>query len=589
MEIIKSIFFVLIFLITVIGILCVKKTDRKLNILTWITISIVTVFCYQVFTAAILNWVGIPINLISISACNAILSIFIFVKCGSVKNYQKYEISIFDIICLVVLLATVCIVFLRQFGLDLKINYETSDPSQHFQFAMDIVNSESVKGMFFAPLNNGMFLSVASNFINATLLYKAYILTESIMLLLSGLMFLACIRKYLNNGIMKISGLIAVLIYVLGYPLNNMVFGFGYLGVGITLIGFIICVTEMYINDEISKRFNVLLMGLGSLGILTCYVLFAPVVLVSTFACVSIYHLNKKSLLKISTFINYFIMYLIPCIIGFIYIFFDVFFSTGTSVSGAINLEGYIYKDLFSNFILYLPVCLFGIFTLFRNRSHNLVKYMLPILTLYMLFLLYRGLGGHVSSYYYYKNYYFMWLLAMYLFVYGLSIIYKKDALLTIAVMICILILFAINIFNVEKKISEKNALFNSNYVSNSLFNIYNFNMERNVDEGGKLDQNKVDLFSWVAENLTSKGEKIPVVGEWLDYYWFEGISNQRHDEIYPWIMGNYNFFEYIKNDNSVRYLLVLTDSTYYLENQNYYESLTKIYENEKGYVVRIK
>lgn len=153
-----------------------KNYEDSLDGVSWISISIVTSMCFEVFAASVINLFQIPVNLLSLGIINLVVGVFFWFTNLRTRRTQKYFYNTLDILFLVILVAVVFLLASWQFGPSLEIRYETSDPAMHFQLAREIINSQEVSGIFFAPLNNAIILQILSPFMLVSKITKKTII-----------------------------------------------------------------------------------------------------------------------------------------------------------------------------------------------------------------------------------------------------------------------------------------------------------------------------------------------------------------------------------------------------------------------------
>ncbi len=566
-----------------------KKSENKLNGVTWFSITFITLMCYNAFVAAVINLVYIPVNIVSSSVFNILAGAFLWYKIIKEKQRQTYKFSKFDLFAMFLIVVVVMIIALKRYGVQLNLNYDTSDPSIHFQYAMDIVNNQKVSDMYFAPLNNALFIELLSPLFTTVTYYKIFILSDIAMLMLSGMIFYALIEKLMKDNFLKWAGLITSILYMIAYPLNNMLWGFVYLGIGVSVIAYMIMAVDWYIKDELNKIINLIMIALASLGVFLCYVLFMPVVYLGTFICLSIYFYKKAELFTLKTIGRYIIIYLIPIIFGFIYTYFGVF-SDGVTPESAIANEGIIYRDLYSNFIFILPLVLYTICKVIKNRENNSTIFIFISLVVFMAGLLIVGLETmKVSSYYYYKNYYLLWMLTMNFAFYGVYYISKVDKTIIVTGFSVFAALGLMVYFNVEGIIYAKNAIYCVEPYAQIYTGIYSYNYGQFSKPRYFVGNEKHDLYKFAVDNYVSQGEFVPAVGEVEDIYWYEAITNQRQSHLYDWKIGEENYIDIIKNDDDISFVTVFYASNTYVNNIDYFEGLEKLYSNSMGFVCKVK
>ena len=583
MSIVYSTFYAIAWLSIVSGLYFYKKSSQSMAGIIWIPMVIIASMCIQTFTAGILNIVMIPVNLISIAVCEIVMGGFLWYRIIHNKKRQQYTYNKLDFAFVVLLMAAVIIVAVRRYGLHVYINFDTIDPAAHLQDAMNVVNTHKVSGMFYSAINNALLIQLLSPLIAVSRYYKIFVLSEILMLFLSGLAFYAAIRNFVKSTFLYIVGIVITFIYVFGYPLNNMIFGFVYLGMGVTLVAYLIVVTNGYLNEELDKWPAVLLISLGCLGLFESYLLFVPAVFIGIFLIIAVQRKSQKKLFTVHTVIEYLSIFLIPCLFGLYYSYLGIFTGDVTPTSAIAN-EGHIYRDLYSNFILIAPMAITGFWVMLKTKTRNLALYITPVFAIFMGYLLYQGMHGLVSSYYYYKTYYLLWLLVFILVFAGISSLAEKSKPIIIAFGLTWIVLLALLVFKVEENIQSKYPLFSPVIKSSMLTDVYSYNEQKMLVPTYPIP--KLALYDYVYSKLLKQGTLIPLAGYWEDDYWYQAITNQRLTGFNYWVIGEDIYFENLKNQ--AKYVLVLTDSEIYSNHRAYFDSLEKIYWTEAGFIGKL-
>ena len=100
----------------------------------------------------------------------------------------------------------------------------------------------------------------------------------------------------------------------------------------------------------------------------------------------------------------------------------DVFVKDEVTVGNAISAEGSIYRDLYSNFVFFIPIALFGFVLLIKRKKNSFLSWFTPIFVVFTFGMFAVGYKTEaVSTDYYYKNYYLLWTIVFLLIVYGMS------------------------------------------------------------------------------------------------------------------------------------------------------------------------
>ncbi len=88
-----GIIYTLTILLLIIAFILIKKSDKKLNIISFTSITIVLTLCYNAFICYILTFVKIPTTLLNLSIINVVLAGILFYFIFRKKEIQKYEID----------------------------------------------------------------------------------------------------------------------------------------------------------------------------------------------------------------------------------------------------------------------------------------------------------------------------------------------------------------------------------------------------------------------------------------------------------------------------------------------------------------
>ena len=404
-------------------ILIVPKSKEKLNIIKTITITLIALFAYNTFICYILNFINIPITLISLSIVNFIISVLLICKIIKNKEIQKYEIIKRDIISTIVILSIIIITISINFSGISRIRYISMDCTNHYKAAREfsentkLFNKEtenSTTSKCFMPMgyvNVGILFKIFRQYIGTINLYKVYILFESTIYFLVGMMFYFCLQNKIKTKNQILVGIVLSIFYVIGYPFNALICGFHYLLLGIL---YFITIFDVIVNviqtKKIEFKFIVTLLTLLNIGLIFSYALFCPFVYLAEFVYFIIKYKkdkNKKEIFLITIF-----SLILTGLMGCDIVLFQRINELGET---GINIDGWIYKNTFSNIILFLPFVIYYIVKLIKEKGKIFEK---SLIIFFVVFLSLLAIGTKLklcSSYYFYKNYYILWFLIFYM------------------------------------------------------------------------------------------------------------------------------------------------------------------------------
>lgn len=425
MPIIYTISTILIFLLTIL----LKKTEEKLEIVKTLSLTLILELAYNCFVCYVLNLIKIPITLTTLTAVNIIVILIIGFKLLKDKQIQKYKIKPENVLILIffILLSIVLLMYTvsGNFG---KLRYITEDSMNHYIAAREFSEKTTLqKG--FMPMgysNIGIIFKTLMPYIGSIPLSNIYIAFETMIYMLAGLTFIFLLEDYCKGKLKTAIIFIYTIFYILGYPLNAWISGFHYLVIGILYI-----TTILYFIDKIKldEKYEIIMLFLLNIGLIFSYCLFCPVVYLAEFIYFILkYYKNDK--IKLIELIL--ISIVIPGLIGVTYMILP----QKEIIVNGIAQEGYIYKNVWSNFILFIPFALYCIYINIKNKKITIDNVMLAILIIYMLVLFIGMQNKLCSSYYFYKNYFFLWILIIELSIKGMIYFLEKNKLNKIIVSI---------------------------------------------------------------------------------------------------------------------------------------------------------
>lgn len=579
-----SILYIITSLILLTAFLLIKKTDGKENLLFWLLISIILFMCYNSISVYVLSTLGIKASLIIRSIINIFMSFLFYNFYFKNTHIQKYYVDFKDILaCLFILLFCIYVAG-SLFGKNIALKFETTDPASHFNLATRFAESnlllekspadplygQSKCTMFFSYTNLGTLFQLAPKNISFIILGKIFVLFESFIFLISGLLlYFTITMKRKNNKIGLLTMILSILIsilYLFGYPLNNLIFGFHYLGLGVLLINtIIIFVTLIFSKKFITNKLIIILTVIVIFSIFTTYYLFVPVI----YASVGIYilwqfYFNKKLNFKKSLLLITYIL-IIPFIIGFINYFIPPLFDKTIVTGGnALALEGYIYRNLLGNFIFLIPICIWNVIEKFKNKRLNIETIIFALFIIFCILVFFLGWIGKASSYYYFKSYYPISLL-MFIII-GNIIDSDSKRSITIVYLLAYVILIIFQINEVDSKISNHNILFNPSGFSRSITDIYAFNYQKiNSNEYiySASELNSLEEIEKIIDDENIKTGEIILYDGLLEKLWFYSYF-----KISP-VNDSYTLSDYYNDNLSVDNLINNSNFSYVLYHHN--------------------
>lgn len=107
-----------------------ERSDRRLQGLLWLSISVWSVFCFHVLAAALLQLFTVFIGTFSIGVFDVLAAFLLHrVRCGRRQQYLWHKVDIG--ICVLLFFLTVAVGLLR-YGIHLEMTYRSVDGITHY-------------------------------------------------------------------------------------------------------------------------------------------------------------------------------------------------------------------------------------------------------------------------------------------------------------------------------------------------------------------------------------------------------------------------------------------------------------------------
>lgn len=510
--------------------------------------------------------------------------LFCLIHCLHRGALQKpAEKDVRDFLGYIVIVGVAVACGFAQFGMSLNLNFSSTDPATHFANTLAVLDSGRAEGMYFTYYITSLVIEALQSFTGIYGTYKMFIIAEIGYYALNACVFYSLLRIIDNKCA---TSLCVTVLYMLGYPLNNMVFGFSYLGVGTTLfLTFTFMWTAFWRTCSCIKLLLISLIFI--FGCAVCYSLFAPVIALSlALLSAARFRTFVSGHKKLCSLLAVFITAAMACLIKYI-------IQTGL-VSG-LSTPGYTYIELYGSFILIAPCAIFGLITSIRNYQDNAGS--LPpalisiavIVTVAVALFLYNS--GVFSAYYYYKFYYLLWAFAFLCTARGVTLLFEESKTFLICYLACLATIFILSISGLDKIISTTHPDLSPSIASESVTGVYSFNY--NEMKTPKISDEETEL--WIAADRlrTSANQYIPLLGSNIDVYWYQAQTRQHYVPdyryFYFWLYNTDDWgSELIDRLSEADYCAVLFSQDLPDSVKQFLSSKEVVYQNAAGYIIRL-
>lgn len=572
------------------GIYFVRKSDEKLNAVTYLVFTAVLFMIVQSVEAGILSRIPvIPINAAVFGVLHIAEGVVLWYVILARKRRQAYFFAAADVWALAVLAGFVVVVAVRQFGIRLdNFNFEAdSDAARHLMYARNVSGQGQLINMYFSAINSGLIMNALKGIINEILMYKIFILFEIVVLYLNGAMFWALIRRYLNTKFSIMMGIVVAVAYMLGYPWNSMVFGSSYLSTGIMCVSMIIFLLDMYYNDIFSSKKATLVLLISSCySVLVSYLLFVPPVIGIVAVSVIIKWIKNRQISwkKISIMVIPISAIFLAVCLAFLYLW--LIRGTFDGLVGALSWWGCSYSTLYADFLFVIPFCVVWTVRSIKSKSINIECIVLFVFLLYLMVLFVGNYFGKISAYYYFKMYSILWTVAFMIVV--RTIVSLEKDIFAFSYILTWGILFIIYISAIEKKLPQDYNLklvdTSEGVAASDFFGLYECNIV--YSHRDKISKVTKQLYMEAAKLSVQAEQFVPYVGEYKDSEWtYFALAGLPHQDV----LSGKSYCAAIETLKNYPYVLSVECEEPMINIGQFLNTLPVVYENEAGKIYKVE
>ena len=602
------------FIILLISLFTYRKNDKKVNGVSYFVFTFLVVWCYEAVCAGLLNLCNIPISLFGIAICDILATIVVLVchiKGG--KEKQKYYWDYKDFIAIAVIVTVSLLIAYSRYGGWFEIfRFKSGDGSIHLLWAEDVVRTGKIDTMFFQKFRDAITLMFMTPFLGTAYYYRIFLAFQTFLLILSGITFWALIEGELHSLSRKIVGLILTIIYMLGYPLNNMLYGFTYWGTSILLVTLVIYLFREYKKGNIGFNILMLVAFFANAALCVCYVYFAPVVFGAQF----LYILSSKREVWKEKISYIFFPLFLAGIFCILYIYFGLFsgiFSSSTHVAQVENnsevvaemeeveieakeggrtitslwaMDGLSYYDLYSNFVWVIPFVLVYFWNVLHKRKVDEYTLMTILTIGYIGVQFIFCFLDFISVYYYNKNYNLLWLLCFAIMIRVIASTDSSQNQFIVSYGIMCSVLFAGMLIHVDERLIERDKFMCLDERASAYFNLISTNLDTVTDRYNEIKMSPLEQeLCNEAIKLVQEGYGVAWISDISRLYDFYAVTNQ----IPSWSWDLKKEY-YMVEQKLVDYALVCGSQYDILDcDVEYLNSQRKVFENTFGYIIEVR
>lgn len=578
LKMLGFILFVCLFLSAVSANMLIFRCDKKINFFVQGMYSYIGTMCLGGFYALVLSVINIKIDLISMEIGFAAITLFFLGYSFIKKKYQKYYLDIHDVLAVFVHVIIIGAISLIIFGYNININYSNPvDSGEHFRYAMNIVRTGKISGMYFNALYNALFIESISWIMPEAWVYKSFILSDIFHVILEAVFFYAVIVDVAGEKCKRWKAMICSIIYWLGFSLFAMMDAYIYWNMGCMLCQFVFVELKRFAEKTFETKWELVMLGIGCFAVSVCYIQLAPGVFITLFITIlynmyynDVLHIDKKMIIWGGIILA---LTVFCASIGYYFIFASKHLSVFSALKiGDMSIKGLEVMIIFS-------IVIWPIYDKLKKRSMlSVFEIGLFCNMMIQIIMTIMASVNLMSDYYLYKTYIIIWFICIVLLISGRSY-WKNKRKKYCGIYLCGILCFLA--LSYDSQDSGTFSLTHSIYLANADKFVNN-----RFGKGYMSSHDIVYLFNYAVNDLeTDSPVPLLVTNDRKGAgSWYMGLYQQGIYQTKP--QWEKNDIESYLNELNAEYFIVLFDDPLYCNQLGeYLDSFERVYVNEKGAV----
>ena len=348
-----------------------------------------------------------------------------------------------------------------------------------------------------------------------------------------------------------IIGILFSIVYLIGYPLNSLISGFHYLLIGILYFTAILYVMkELIIQEKINFLYSIIILSLLNIGLIFSYALFCPPIYLAEF--VYFIYKYKKDKNKKHLILFVLITLILTGLMGCDIILYQRFKELGAT---GIALEGWIYKNDWSNIILFMPFTIYYIVKIVKKEN----IFEKSLLICFIIFFVLLAIGNKIgicSSYYFYKNSYILWMLILYTALKAIICLANKKNICKDIINIFTIFYISLLIISILSKNTYIKTEGKTDENMSTIMEIFTLNLTNMKVDSSFISKQEIEAIKEADILIESKWKEkdlILVLPNPTQALWVKALTGYEDTD-------NSNIMQYINkwNNNEYKYLILL-------------------------------
>lgn len=581
----SSIIFLMLIIAAMFGIAIYPKEKNELNGIVAVILIPLILSGFLVLSSwvSLIIWGRISISVISVELF--ILNLPLWAGIIRRKEKQNYFWRSSDIIGLILVAVFVLSIAVHVYGLELSIRYSNPVGAGQFLDAMNLLRGEKgLQPISFSSYIQAIFVGTIQPFAGNILCYKGFIVAEIFLRLLEAGLFYGTVLMISERKVVRYAAPVVSICYFFGYPALSLQWAnYDYWNAGALVFLWIVYILLVIERKPQMCHLAIILLIEALLVDIISVQYYAAFHMVGVVAALLILGIRVKGHIVHSS-LKYISM--VGCIL-FIVIagglfYFEFFVKLGEIEPTALEAAG-MYRCMYGDLLFFLPALCFLIVYVWRRKKKFYSMVGLAAWSLTGTIILYiLWYQDKLDTYFYFLNYYNLWLLGWILVTAVLEIMAETKQLpIFFSYVGMIVALAVLTLTNYDYHMWHHNVQYNGMYVTKNFFPLYRQNMDALLRDYSEYEvpENIFTMYEYLDAEQSGKTLRSITESEVFQYLFDAFVGGK--SELCR--LDKRDFPDIIKQleTDGADVAVVIKDEAQYQMYQNYYEECDILYEND--------
>lgn len=579
-----SIIVVLLVLVNLAGLAIYPKSKNKLNGMKTIVLAPMALSGY----IALCGWGSVRLwNRMSMPVLAAALflsAVFAWAGIARKKERQRYFWQCADIIGMAAAALFAAAIALHVFGPALSIRYSNAVGGSQFLDAMNLLRGGTNLGeISFSTYVEAAFVGTVLPFTGTVGSYKAFLAAEIFLRMLEAGMLYSIVLTVSDRKIVRYAAFVITIGYFFGYPALSLLWAnYDYWNAGALLFLWIIYALFVLEKRPAMRRTAAVFLTMALLVDVTCAQYYAAFHMVGVaLALLALWVMERKAFADSRMKYGILAGILALVIAAGALFYFEFFVALQNAAPTATETAG-MYRCMYGDLLFLLPALLFVVMHVFGKKQEFRAAALLGCWSLIGTILLYvLWYQQQLDTYYYFLNYYNLWLIGWVLVAVALEIMAQtKQLAVFFSYTGLVAALALLTLTNYDYYMWHHNVQYNGLQITKNFFALYRQSMDGLLEDYSRYEvpENVLEGFAYLNSENSVKKAAIVTDDEAMQY-WGEAFvdaasSGYRLDEI--------EFTDMVQAlaADGVDSIVVAKGEAQYQAYENYYERCEVLLEN---------